>query len=147
MDVDDTPSNVTQSTCHNCEHLEQSIFDVFSFDVPQGQSSVPFRLQTLSIFESVTLIVLLSDKSLSLKSLVWLAACELLVCLLSELFDTFGLSLVFFFGPFLGGGGRDCDNLDRPGVVFGLAFGRCVTGELVLSLLQLDWTVSSTSGL
>ena len=35
------PSKVTQSTCHSCLHLEQSIFEMFGIDLPQGQRSVP----------------------------------------------------------------------------------------------------------
>ena len=69
MESAEIPSRVTQGTCHCCWHLEQSIFDMFGFDVPQGQRSVPL-CDLFTVFDGSTVTLISGDAGESLSSMV-----------------------------------------------------------------------------
>ena len=69
MESPEIPSRVTQGTCHCCSHFEQSIFEIFGFDVPQGQRSVPL-CDTLIVFDGNSVTLISGDAGESLSSMV-----------------------------------------------------------------------------
>ena len=69
MESPEIPSRVTQGTCHCCSHFEQSIFEIFGFDVPQGQRFVPL-CDTLIVFGGNSVTLISGDAGESLSSMV-----------------------------------------------------------------------------
>ena len=93
------PSSVTQGTCHCCWHFEQSIFDIFGFDVPQGQRSVPLcDILTLTVFFGSSVILISGGSGESLSSMVGGGLGVFALLATDVLLILFRLSVLFVSG-------------------------------------------------